>query len=147
MAVFKSHTVSVPVSADVLFDKLTDMSSLRAMLQNVPADKIPSDQREMFDAVEVGDDYISFPTPAVGNVKLQMAEKVRPSKVRLEGVGTPVALSLILDIEPESADSCRGTVSIDITIPAILKPMVAGPLDKLITQFADMLPAVGGVKA
>lgn len=142
MAVFKSQPVEISAPAETVFDRLSDLDSLKTILANVPADKIPADQKEMFDAVRITSDSISFPAGPVGELTLKLHEKIRPTLISLVGEGTPVALTLSLNMFPISPDQTEGVVSVDIAIPAMLKPMVSGPLQKMVDQFATMLPAV-----
>lgn len=144
MAVFKSPTANINAPAEVVFERLSNLENLKTLMAKVPEDKIPEDQREMFNAVKVTADTISFPAGPVGEITLRMDTKEPFSLIRLVGVGTPVDLSLALDIEAQGNDASQGTVTVDIAIPAMLKPMVAGPLNKLVSQFAQMLPAVAG---
>ena len=112
------------------------------MLKNVPADQIPADQMAMLEQVRVTPDTISFPGGPAGDVTLRLAETEAPSLIRLEGQGTPVPLSMTLHITPLTPESCETYVQIDIQIPAMLKPMVNGPLQKMADQFAQMLRQV-----
>lgn len=142
MALFKSDTVSLGASAETVFNRLSNLDNLKAALANVPADQIPEDKREMFDAVRVSADEISFPAGPVGDITLRVAEKSPFSIIRLEGVGTPVPLSLSLHLTPLGESRCESFIDIDIAVPAMLKPMIGGPLQKLVDQFAQVLPAV-----
>lgn len=146
MANFKSPATDINASAQVVFDRLSDLNNLKELMAKVPEDKIPADQRDMFNAVRIDADSITFPAGPVGDIKLQMAEKISPSLIKLIGVGTPVDLSLSLELNPTDEDRTTGTVNVDIAIPAMLKPMVAGPLNNLVSQFAQLLPAVAGNK-
>lgn len=147
MANFKSEITNINAPAQVVFERLSNLNNLKDLMAKVPEDKIPADQREMFNAVRVEADSISFPAGPVGEITLRMAEKVEPTLIKLAGVGTPVDLSLSLDINPIDENSCTGCVNVDIAIPMMLKPMVSGPLNKLVAQFAQLLPAVAGNKA
>lgn len=139
MAVFKSQIRQIQASAESVFDKLSNLENLKTLLANVPESAIPADQKDMFDNVKVTEDSISFPTGPVGDLTLKMTRKERPVLIELEGIGAPVALSMNLEIGIVSADACEATVSIDIAIPAMLKPMIGGTIQKMADQFAEML--------
>lgn len=109
------------------------------MLRNVPADKVPEDQRALLDQVKVTADTISFPGGPAGEVTLKLVETVPPTTIRLEGFGTPVPLSMAFNIIPLSPETCEAYVQIDLQIPAMLKPMINGPMQKMADQFAQML--------
>ena len=142
MAVYKSKPAQINASADDVYGRLSNLSNLKSLMANIPQEAIPADKKEMFDAVVVSDDSISFPAGPVGEVKLKVVEKVAPRLIRLEGVGTPVPLSLSLSITPLSEVQCEASVSIDIAIPAMLKPMLGGTIQKMADQFGQVLGAL-----
>lgn len=139
MAVFKSQIRSIQAPAETVFDKLSNLENLKSLLARVPESAIPADQKEMFDAIRVTEDSISFPAGPVGELTMQITRKERPTLISLEGVGAPVALSMDLEIGIVSADSCEAVVAIDIAIPAMLKPMIGGTLQRMADQFGEML--------
>ncbi len=142
MATYKSEVVSLAYPAETVFGKLSNLEGLGDMLRNVPSDKIPADQMAMLEQVRITSDTISFPGGPAGDVTLRVAETSAPTLIRLEGAGTPVPMSLALHINPITPDTCETHVQIDIKIPAMLKPMVNGPLQKMADQFAQMLRQV-----
>lgn len=125
--------------AETVFGRLSNLEGLAGMLKNVPTDSIPADQLSLLEQVKVTPETITFPGGPVGDVTLRLVETVPPTLIRLEGEGTPVAMGLILHIMPLGEDTCETYVEIDIQIPAMLKPMVNGPLQKMADQFAMML--------
>lgn len=139
MATYKSETVELGYSAEKVFDKLSNLQGLGELIKNIPEDKVPADQRVMLEQVAVTPDSISFPAGPVGSITLQLMETVRPTLIKLEGQGTPVPLGLSMHIIPLGEDRCQAYVQVDIQIPAMLKPMVSGPLQKMVDQFSQML--------
>lgn len=139
MATYKSQTVSLAQPAEAVYEKFTNLENLGELLKRVPANQVPDDKAALLEQVKVTKDTISFPGGPAGEVTLKLAECVPPTTVSMVGVGTPVPLSMTLNIVPLSADTCETYVQIDIQIPAMLKPMVNGPLQKMADQFAQML--------
>ena len=142
MATYKSATVGLSYPADTVFGKLSNLEGLGSMLRDVPADQVPADQLAMLEQVKVTPDTISFPAGPAGDITLRLSETVAPTLIRMEGYGTPVPMSLALHITPLTPETCECLVQIDIQIPAMLKPMVSGPLQKMADQFAQMLRQV-----
>ncbi len=142
MATYKSEVVSLAYPAETVFGKLSNLEGFGGILKNVPADKVPADQLAMLEQVRVTPDTISFPAGPAGEVTLKVAETDAPNLIRMEGFGTPVPMSLTLHITPLTPETCESYVQIDIQIPAMLKPMVNGPLQKMADQFAQMLRQV-----
>lgn len=139
MATYKSEIVSLAYPAERVYAKLSNLEGLGDLLKNVPTSSIPADQAAMLEQVTVTGDSISFPAGPVGSLTLKVVERVEPTLIALEGVGSPVPMSLSLHITPLTPDTCEAYVKIDIQIPAMLKPMVNGPLQKMADQFAQML--------
>lgn len=142
MAEFKSEEVRMKASAEKVFEKLSNPMNLKSLLDKVPSEAIPEDKRAAFDQIELTEDSITIPGGPVGAVTLRRGSCVEPTLVKFVGEGTPVELSLALRIVPESEESCMAQTVIDIAIPAMLRPMVAGPLQKMADQFTSVLRAI-----
>lgn len=139
MAEYKSAETPIKASAEAVFNKLSNLEGLKELLSKVPQEKVPEDQRDLFNQVKITADSISFPAGPVGELTLRLTETVKPTYIRLDGVGAPVPMALMLNIHPSTEISCSVQVVIDLQIPAMLKPMVSGPLNKMVSQFAEML--------
>lgn len=139
MAEFKSSPRGINASAEAVYDKLSNLTAFRDILANVPESAVPAEQREMLEKVKVTDDSISFPAGPVGEITMKVAQRLRPTLISMEGVGTPVAISMRLEIAPLSDSQCEAAVALDVAIPPMLKPMVGGTLQKMADQFADVI--------
>lgn len=142
MATYKSEEVTLKASAQSVFDRLSDLESLRGLLDKVPAESIPADKKELFDNVKITGDSIELPGGPVGSIRLKMVERTAPSKIRLVGEGTPVPLSLLLSIAPVDDSTSRAMAQVDLEIPAMLRPMISGPMQKMTEQFAQVLRSI-----
>ncbi len=142
MAEYKSKKETVAASARTVYEKLSNLGALREMIDNVPADRIPSDKTEMLKQINITSDSIVFPAGPAGEIRLQLDKLVPYSLISLAGVGTPVPLSLRLDIEEQGADTADVQVALSIDIPKMLQPMVGGTLQKMVDQFGSVLTAI-----
>ena len=144
MATYNSEEISLMAPAGAVNSKLSNLDNLRSLLEKVPADKIPADKLEMFNSISVTPDSVTVPGGPVGALTFRMKEKVEPTLIKLAGEGLPpgIALSLSLHITPEGESTSKAKVTIDISIPAMLKPMVSGPLQKMADQFGQVLRAI-----
>lgn len=142
MATYKSDEVTLKASAENAFARLSNFESLKSLLEQVPADQIPADKKEMFDSIKLTNDSIELPGGPVGSIRMKVVEKKAPTRITLKGEGTPVPLSLQLDIHPVDVDSCRAQAKIDLEIPALLRPMISGPMQKMSEQFAQVLRSI-----
>lgn len=142
MTTYSSKEVILPASAEVVFEKLSNLQNLRSLLDKVPADKVPEDKRQMFENINITSDSIEVPGGPMGNLKFIVAEKTEPSYIKLIGEGMPIAMNLALNVKPVSDNSSSAKVDINIDIPALLKPMVGGQIQKMADQFGDVLGAI-----
>ncbi|MDE6095595.1 MAG: SRPBCC family protein [Muribaculaceae bacterium] len=142
MATYKSDDVLLLAPAEAVFAKLSNLENLRSLLEKVPADQIPADKMEMFNSITVTPDSITVPGGPVGALTFRVKEKVDPTLIRLQGEGSPVPLSLSMQITPDSEATSKAKVVIDIEIPAMLKPMVGGHIQKMADQFGQVLKAI-----
>lgn len=139
MSTYKSEEVTLKASAETVYAKLSNPENLKNLLENVPSDRIPEDKRALYDQMKIEDDSITFPGGPAGSIKLQVGKRVEPKLIELKGVGTPVEMSIMLHIMPESDIACSAMVELDINIPMMLKPMIGGTLQKMVEQFAQVL--------
>lgn len=142
MANFKSETVTLGSPAESVYNKLSNLGSLRELLANMPADKVPEDKRQMLENIEITDDTITIPGGPAGAITLKMAQKTPFSLIRMEGEGTPVPLSLMMHLNSMSGSACEASVEIDIKVPMLVVPMIKGPLQQIVDQFAQVLRSI-----
>ncbi|MDE6578239.1 MAG: hypothetical protein K2J82_06390 [Muribaculaceae bacterium] len=142
MATYKSQETPLQASAEAVFSKLSNLENLRSLLEKVPADKIPEDKKAMFDSISITPDSITVPGGPVGALTFRISEKIEPTLIALSGEGSPVPLSLAMHISPVSEAECKAQVVIDIEIPAMLKPMIGGHIQKMADQFGEVLKAI-----
>lgn len=142
MTTVKSEKKIISAPAEKVFEKLSNLDNLKPLLESIPRDKIPEDKMEMFDNLKVTSDSITIPAGPVGQITLRVTDRLPYSLIRLEGEGAPVPLSMQLEIEGRGENECEVTVAIHLDIPIMLKPMVAGPLKKIVDQFSQVLGAI-----
>lgn len=125
-----------------MYEKLTNLENLRPLLENVPRENIPEDKRELFDNLKITSDSITIPAGPVGEITLRMADCMPYSLIQLVGESAPVPMMMTLEIDEKDAEACEVQVGISLDIPVMLKPMVSGPLRKIVDQFAKVLGAI-----
>lgn len=142
MAIYSSGEVNLNTSAPNVFDKLSNLENLQGMLDKVPADRIPEDKRQMFENIRITPDTIEVPGGPMGNLVFRVTERIAPSLIKLKGEGIPIEMALILHLTPISDSSSSAKVDVDINLPAMLKPMVGGQIQKIANQFGEVLGAI-----
>ena len=142
MTTIKSEKARIAAPAEKVFEKLSNLDNLKPVLEQIPADGIPADKREMFENVKITNDTISIPAGPVGEIKLRVTDRLPYSLIQLTGEGTPVPLNVQLEINYEGETACEVQVAFNLEIPLMLKPMVAGPLKKVADQFVQVMGAI-----
>lgn len=142
MALYSSNKVTINSSAASVYDKLTNLENLQTLLEKVPANQIPEDKRQMFENIKITPDTIEVPGGPMGNLIFRVTERKAPSMIKLNGEGIPIDMALILHISPLTDTTSEAKVDIDINLPAMLKPMVGGQIQKIANQFGDVLGAI-----
>lgn len=142
MSIYSSKNITLNASAESVFDKLSNLENLQGLLNQVPADRIPEDKRQMFENIKITPDTIEVPGGPMGSLTFRVTERNAPSLIKLEGEGIPIQMALVLNVKPVSAFSSSANVDIDINLPAMLKPMIGGQIQKIADQFGDVLGAI-----
>ena len=142
MSNYSSEKVTLNAPVETVFEKFSNLEHLKGMLGKVPPESIPEDKRQMFENIHITPDTIEVPGGPMGNLVFRVTQREAPSLIKLQGEGIPVAMFLALHLEPESATTTAAKVDIDIDIPAMLRPMIGGQIQKIANQFGDVLKAI-----
>lgn len=142
MTTIKSDRTPIAASAEKVYDKLSNLDNLKPLLERVPKDQIPEDKREMFEKLVITSDSIKIPAGPVGEITLMITDLMPYSLIQLTGEGSPIPLTMQMEINSTGHDSCEVQVGVGIEVPAMLRPMISGPLKKIVDQFAQVLRAI-----
>lgn len=142
MATYKSSEIQYAAPAETIFSRLSNLEGLKDLLAKVPQESLSAEHRKMLDSVTITPDTISLPGGPVGSLTLRLSRKEAPTLIEFKGENTPVPLGLALHIRPEGAEACSAQAVLDIQIPAMMRMMVSGPLQKAVDQLSNLLKAV-----
>lgn len=133
MATFTSKPTIVDASAQTVADKFADLSHLQDII-----DKMPAEDRAKVGDVSFTPDSIVMKTPQVGEITLKIVERT-PAKVAFTALGSPVPMNISVNIRPESEAKSELVTSMDVEIPAFLKAMIGGTMQKAVDQFGQLM--------
>ncbi|MDE7457818.1 MAG: hypothetical protein K2M77_03025 [Muribaculaceae bacterium] len=133
MAEYKSKAVTVARSAEYIADKFADLSAFGNAL-----DSLPESERAKIGDVKFDADSITIETKQVGTISFKVTERT-PRKVVMNAVGSPVPLDLCVNLTPLGQDSTEIVTSIDVEIPAMLRPLIGGAMQKAVDQFGNLM--------
>lgn len=139
MATYKSEKVEINQSAEAIYERLSNPENLRDIIEQAPEGALTDEQRAQLDSIQLTPDSISVAAGPVGALTLRAKGNKPPQLIRFEGENTPVPMSLEMHIAPLGEEMCEAQVIINLEIPMMLKPMVNGPLQKMVDQFGTLL--------
>lgn len=142
MSEYKSDKKRVGAPASVIFSKLSNLENLRSFIDNLPEDRIPADKLEAIKQMEVTPDSLTVQGGPTGQITLNIVKRVPDSLIVLQPANLPLSLNLEIRIEAHSENESEIQVAIEADLPMMLRPMVKGPFNQMVTQFADMLAAI-----
>lgn len=133
MAQYKSNPVTVNRSAQSIADKFADLSAFGAAL-----DSMPPAERERVGDVKFDKDSITIETKQVGTISFKVTERT-PSRIVMNAVGSPVPLDLCVDLTSLGSETTEIVTSIEVEIPAMLRPLIGGAMQKAVDQFGGLM--------
>lgn len=133
MSKYMSKPVVLNRSAEELFDHISDFSALQERI-----DKMPEEVKTKLGEVRFTDDTIELNAQPVGAIKFEVAERIRPSRIRLSGVQTPIPINIIVDLMEKTSDSTEITTTFDVDIPMMLRPLIGNKLQEAADKFSEM---------
>lgn len=133
MAEYKSKPVTVGRPAEYISEKFADLSAFGSSL-----DSLPESERAKIGDVKFDKDSITLDTKQVGKISFKVTER-SPKRVVMNAVGSPVPLNLCVNLTPLGDDATEIETVIDVEIPAMLRPLIGGAMQKAVDQFGDLL--------
>lgn len=137
METYKSEEQLIKCNIRTVFEKLSNPSIFKSHIE-ANLDRLPEEARENLDKVNFESDGITIESP-MGPLKLGVLESTEPTRIVYGAAMSPVPFNLIINLEQLDEDSTRSSAEIQLDIPAMLRPMVAGPLKDGAKRFGIML--------
>lgn len=133
MATYKGKPVVIDRPAEEIYDRIADLNSFQQRL-----DSLPEEARAKLGTVRFTDSSIIITAPAVGDMTFNVTERVAPTLLKLSAANSPVPFDIAIRLNPLSDNSTEVTTSLDVEIPAMLKPMVGGKMQEAADKFSEM---------
>jgi hypothetical protein len=110
------------------------MTALQGALE-----QLPEEQRKQIGDIEFTTDSLKIVTPQVGEICFVIKERVEPTKIVFGTASSPVPLTMDVNFAEVDANATDVTTSIDVEIPAIVRPMVGPQLQKAADKFGELI--------
>lgn len=134
MSAYKGQPAVVNRPVAELYERLSTLDTFADRLAG-----LPEEVRAKVGDVEFEKDAIVINTPQVGQLRLEIIERVAPSRIVLGAVGSPVPAKVIVELEEIDTDTTRLTPSMDVEVPMMLRPFVGPKLQQAADQFGSLL--------
>lgn len=134
MSKYTSKPVVINTPVEAAFERLSDFSAYQERL-----DEMPDEIRQRIGDVRFTTDSIVITAAPVGEMAFEVIERVKPSLVTLQAKNSPVPMALSISLTADGDESTRVEASIDVDIPAVLRPMVGGKMQEAADKFAELI--------
>ncbi|MBD5267904.1 MAG: hypothetical protein HDS41_07015 [Bacteroides sp.] len=141
MTTYSSKPVEIPMSASAAYAKLTDLSSFQERLES-----LPEDLKSKVGDISFTADTISFNGTPMGALVLKLSETVPDKRVAFTAQGAPVPVIMSIALEDKDTDKAEAISSIDVEIPAMLKPMIGPKLKEAAEKMGEMIKNLVSLK-
>lgn len=133
MSTYKGKPVIVKVSPSQIADKFADLTVLQESI-----DKLPESERARLGQTRFEKDAIVIVNPQVGEMKFNIVERSE-SQIKMQADGM-LPMAMLIQMSPKEDGAATEIVtSIDINLPAMLKPFVGPQIQKAADQFGVMM--------
>lgn len=133
MAKYKAKAVTVAMPAEAIASKFEDLTAFQSAL-----DKLPSDVAAKVGDVSFEKDALIINTPQLGAITLKVVERTS-SRVAMSAVGSPVPLTLAVDLDAKDASETELQTAIEVEIPAMLRPLIGSKMQEAADKFGDLM--------
>lgn len=137
MAKYSSKPATLTIPIDVAFDRISNVSSFKERIEAIPAE-----QREKMGKVTFTENSITLSTSQIGELRFDVTERKEPNRIVFSSANSPVPLSLSMDLTEKSANETEVVTTIDIEIPAMLRPMIGGKLQEAADKFTELISSL-----
>lgn len=138
MAKYASSPAVMNRPVGEVYAQLSHLSNLQNGLE-----KLPQEELAKIGEVKFTDDSVVINAPQVGEIRFDVVARREPGYVEFAAANMPVPLKLIVDMQPEGEASTRVVSTIDVDIPAMLRPMVGGKMQEAADRFNQLLEQLG----
>lgn len=134
MDIFKSEVVSINCSIEQIYAKLSNPESFNAIVENMPEEAKSKMGKATFEK-----DSITINADPVGEIKLNIVERVEPTRVVFAAAQSPVPLQVVISLEKTGDNETQALVELGVELNPFIRPMLSKPLQDGANKFGEML--------
>lgn len=125
---------------EALREKLNDPAVLQQLGERVPGTDAESLRRQL-ETMTLSEDTVTMDSP-LGKVTLRIVEREAPKCVKLEAEGSPLPLTLWVQVLPVANGGSKMRVTLGAEVNVFMKAMVSKPLQQAVDGIADLLASL-----
>lgn len=125
---------------EALREKLNDPAVLQQLGERVPGTDAESLRRQL-ETMTLSEDTVTMDSP-LGKVTLRIVEREAPKCVKLEAEGSPLSLTLWVQVLPVADGGSKMRVTLGAEVNVFMKAMVSKPLQQAVDGIADLLASL-----
>lgn len=125
---------------EALRGRLDDPALLEQLGERVPGTDAQS-LRQQLESMTFSEDTVTMDSP-LGKVTLRIVEREAPKCVKLEAEGSPLPLTLWVQVQPVAEAESKMRVTLGAEVNVFMKAMVSKPLQQAVDGIADMLASL-----
>ena len=133
MSKYRGKAVVVNGNVEDVFSKIANLGAYQQYVDNMP-----DDIKAKLGDVRFTDDSIVLNANPVGEIVLKQTRLESPSLFGMPAQNSPVPMALSIVTSPVG-DSTEVVPSIDVEIPAMLRPLVGGKLQEAADKMSEIL--------
>ncbi len=135
MTTYESEIKTISANNEVVFAKLSDLSNIEKLKDQIPEKAGISD-------LKCDVDSVSFKINPVGQIGLRIIEREAYKTIKLEADNSPVPFNLWIQLVGKEEDSTKLRLTVKTELPMMIKMMLGSKLQGFINQFADILAKI-----
>ena len=130
---FESTVRHIPYSQQAVYNRLSDLSNVEKMKDQMPADKAQS--------VAADKDSVTVSAAPVGNITLRITEREEPKCIKMAAEHSPVPFVLWIQMVAEGEDACKIKLTIKAEVNPLISSIIAKPLQDAVERMAETIAA------
>ena len=126
---------------ETVYKHISDIAAYQEKINGLP-DEI----KQKIGNVTFADDKITIKGAPMGDIELVVSERVENKRMALNAMNSPVPIIMSINLDEQGTGKTQVVTSIDVEMPAILKPMVGPKLQEAAEKFGDIIKNLAFVK-
>lgn len=118
MTTYSSKPAILDMPVETVYKHISDIAAYQEKING-----LPDDIKKKIGNVAFDNDKITIKGAPMGDIELAVTERIENKRMALTAQKAPVPIIMSINLEEQGADKTQVVTSIDVEMPAMLKPM------------------------